>query len=98
MERISAETSITGARTKRRMPIISVICILLTSLVKRVTKDAVENFSMLEKANSWMWSYSAVRRLAPKPWPATAENAALPRPKDKETMAIRTMSTPFFKM
>ena len=29
---------------------------------------------------------------------AKAENAALPRPKDKETMAIRTMSTPFFKM
>ena len=46
----SAATSITGARTSRRMANISVICRLLTSLVSRVTSEAVENFSMLEKA------------------------------------------------
>lgn len=62
------------------MPIISVICMLLTSLVRRVTREAVENFSMLEKANSWMCPYWAARRLAPKPWPAMAEQAAPPRP------------------
>ena len=50
MDSTSAATSITGARTSSRIPIISVICILLTSLVSRVTRDAVENFSMLEKA------------------------------------------------
>ena len=49
-ERNRAETSITGARTSSRMPIISVSCMLLTSLVRRVTREAVENFSMLEKA------------------------------------------------
>lgn len=52
MDSTSAATSITGARTSSRIPIISVICILLTSLVSRVTRDAVENFSMLEKAKS----------------------------------------------
>ena len=49
-ERMSALIIITGARTKRRMPIMSVICMELTSLVRRVMSEAVENFSILEKA------------------------------------------------
>ena len=44
-----AEMSITGARTSRRMPIIRDICSMLQSLVRRVTREAVENFSMLRK-------------------------------------------------
>ena len=97
-DRIRAETSITGARTSRRIPIIKDSCMLLTSLVRRVTRDAVENFSMLEKANSWMWSYSARRRFAPKPWPATDEQAALPRPKHNDTSAITTIRPPFCRI
>ena len=42
-----ADTSITGARTSSRMLIISVICMALTSLVSLVTREAVENFSIL---------------------------------------------------
>ena len=49
-EKNSAAISITGERTINRIPIISVICRAWASLVMRVTRDAVENFSMLEKA------------------------------------------------
>lgn len=52
MDSTRAATSITGARTSSRIPIISVICMLFTSLVSRVTSEAVENFSILEKENS----------------------------------------------
>ena len=51
-DKIRALISITGARISSRIPIINDICILFTSLVSRVTRDAVENFSMLEKAKS----------------------------------------------
>ena len=47
-----AETSITGARTSSRIPIIRDICSMLQSLVSRVTREAVENFSMLRKEKS----------------------------------------------
>ena len=50
MDSTRADTSITGARTSSRIPIISVICMALTSLVSRVTREAVEKPSMLEKA------------------------------------------------
>ena len=93
-----AETSITGARTSSRIPIMRVICKLFTSLVSRVTREAVENFSILEKAKDWIWSYSALRRFAPKPWPARADKAALPRPKPRETSARPTIKKPFFRI
>ena len=44
-----AETSITGARTSRRIPMVTVICMAFTSLVRRVIREAVENFSILRK-------------------------------------------------
>ena len=98
MDSTRADTSITGARTSSRIPIISVICMALTSLVSRVTREAVENFSMLENANSWMWSYSARRRLAPNPWPATEDSTAAPSPRARETMAMATITPPWRRM
>ena len=98
MDSTRADTSITGARTSSRIPIISVICMALTSLVSRVTREAVENFSILEKAKSWMRSYSARRRLAPKPWPATEESTAEPRPKARDIMAMAIISPPSRRM
>ena len=47
-----ALTSITGARTSMRMLSISVICMVLQSVVRRVMREAVENFSMFRKAYS----------------------------------------------
>ena len=70
----------------------------LTSLVKRVTSEAVENFSMLEKEKSCTQAYSASRRLAPKPMPAREENAALPSPNSSATMAMTTIWTPLRTM
>ena len=93
-----ALTSITGARTSRRIPIISVICIILQSLVRRVTREAVENFSMLRKENSWIWSYWARRRLAPKPWPAREDRNAAPMPRPMDSRAIATISRPLVRM
>ncbi|MPM45905.1 hypothetical protein SDC9_92597 [bioreactor metagenome] len=94
MARTRAATSMTGARTSSRMPIIRVICMELTSLVRRVTRDAVENFSMLEKEKLCTRAYSAARRFAPKPMPAREENAALPRPNASAISAMTTISKP----
>ena len=48
---ISARTSIMGQRMAMRMDIWKVICRLATSDVNRVTMEADENLSMLEKPN-----------------------------------------------
>ena len=48
----NADTSMTGARTSRRMPIIMVSCMALMSLVRRVISEAVENRSILLKEYS----------------------------------------------
>ena len=67
-------------------------------MVSRVTREAVEKRSMLEKAKVWMWSNSARRRFAPKPMPATEDATAAPRPKHKEATARATISPPLRKM
>ena len=45
----SANTRCTGARTHMRSIIWNAFCTLVTSVVIRVTRPAVENLSMLEK-------------------------------------------------
>ena len=42
------ETSMIGERTAMRMSICAAFCILVASVVMRVTRPAVENRSMLE--------------------------------------------------
>ena len=46
------KTSITGARKSMRLRIWKAICTLVTSVVMRVTRLAVEKRSMLEKEKS----------------------------------------------
>lgn len=46
---MSANTRWTGARTHMRSIIWKAFCRLVTSVVIRVTRPAVENLSMLEK-------------------------------------------------
>ena len=91
---ISAVTSITGARTHMRMPMNMVICTDDTSLVRRVMRLAVEKCSMLAKEKRCTCSYSAWRRLAPKPMAALAASAAAPTPHSSVAMAIRNIFRP----
>ena len=49
-------TSISGARTATRKSIWAAFCTLVTSVVIRVTRPAVLNLSMLEKAKVWTFS------------------------------------------
>ena len=43
IDKISAETNITGARTISRIAMVRVICMEWASLVRRVTRDKVLN-------------------------------------------------------
>ena len=86
----SAVTSMAGARTSMRMPIKVVICTEATSFVRRVTRLAVENRSMLAKENRCTCSYSARRSAAPKPMDALAASAAAPTPHASASSATMT--------
>ena len=55
MAETSASTSIMGQRMAMRIIIWKAIWMFATSEVSRVTMEAVENLSMLEKLNSWTW-------------------------------------------
>ena len=90
----SAVTSMVGARTSIRMPIKVVICTEATSFVRRVTRLAVENRSMLAKENRCTCSYSARRSAAPKPMDALAASAAAPTPHASASSAINIIFTP----
>ena len=93
-----AVTSITGARTSIRIPIISVICRLLTSLVSRVMRDAVEKCSILAKENFCTCRYSAARRFAPKPMLAREANMAAPTPNASAARAITAILRPAMRI
>ena len=94
----SAVTSITGARTSMRMPIMRVIWRLFTSLVSLVMRDAVEKCSILAKENFCTCRYSAARRLAPKPMPALEASTAAPTPSARATSAMSTIFSPASRM
>ena len=89
-----ALTSITGARTRIRMPMVILICMALTSLVRRVISEAVLNRSMLLKEYSWILLYWASRSSAPKLCPAMEEHRAKPMPNPMDTTAIAAISKP----
>ena len=61
------KTNISGARTAMRMDIMKAICTLLMSVVRRVTREAVENLSMFSKEKCWMRSNTSRRTLRAKP-------------------------------
>ena len=49
-----ANTRVQGARKAMRTTIMKACWTLVTSVVMRVTRPAVENLSILEKEKSWM--------------------------------------------
>ena len=67
MAAMLAEMSITGARTKMRMVIIKAFWALVTSVVRRVMREAVLNLSKLAKENSWILWKSRCRSPLAKP-------------------------------
>ena len=73
---------------------MKVICMLLTSLVSRVTRDAVLNRSILVKENCCTFSKSASRTLAPKPRLPTVERRMKMTPKKIAARASSTIRRP----
>ena len=92
---ISAKTRWTGARTHMRSIIWNAFCRLVTSVVIRVTRPAVEYLSMLENEKCWMFSYIASRRLPAKPVDAVAANLPASTPSSRAMAATRKVSRPY---
>ena len=91
----SAKTRCTGARTHMRSIIWKAFCTLVTSVVMRVTRPAVEYLSMLEKEKCWMFSYIASRRLPARPVEASAANLPASTPSSSAMAATRKVSRPY---
>ncbi len=94
MDIVMAKTSIRGERTAVRMIIIKAICTLVTSVVRRVTREEVENLSMFENEKLWTLANRSCRRFRAKPAPAEAANQPERMPQLMEPMAISTSSAP----
>lgn len=62
-----ANISITGLLPNGLMPVETEFCILVTSLVRRVTNEDTRKWSILENEYDCSFSYSAFLMLAPSP-------------------------------
>ena len=87
-------SSISGARTAMRSIIWKAFWMLVTSVVIRVTRPAVENLSMLEKEKVCTLQYMASRRLQAKPVDARAEKRPAATPKQRLHKASASISAP----
>ncbi len=93
-----AITNMTGERTAMRTSIISVFCTLPTSVVRRVTSEAVENLSTLWKEKSWiLWKIACRRHLA-KPIEPTADSRAPSAPNPSDSNAISSIAPPTMRI
>ena len=61
---ISDAIIIPGARSAMRIIMFIRFCICVTSFVRRVTREPVENLSMFSKENVWILEYTSARRSA----------------------------------
>ena len=86
----------TGERKAMRTSIISVFCVWFTSVVRRVTSEAVLNLSIFRKEKCCTFSNSAWRRLREKPIAPMDAARADPAPKPRDRKAISTISPPSF--
>ena len=93
---MSAPIIIMGARNTMRIIILNAFWTLFTSVVRRVTSDAVENLSTLENEKDCTFSNSARRTFLAKPMLATAPKREPSEPKHSDTSAISIMSKPIF--
>ena len=62
-----ANINITGLRPKGRIPVETAFCILVTSLVRRVTNEDTRKWSIFENEYDCNFSYSAFLKFAPSP-------------------------------
>ena len=100
MTRVSATlaTSMVAARMSMRRQIMAVFWMLVTSLVIRVMREEEENLSTSAKEKEEIFSNSALRRLAPRPWAALVAHLAASPPVKVAITATSTISPPAFKM
>ncbi len=68
--RITLATVMVTPRMRMRRHITATFCTLVRSLVSRVMREEEENRSMSAKEKEAIFSNSARRRLAPRPWAA----------------------------
>ncbi len=90
--------SMVAARMRMRRQIMAVFWMLVTSLVMRVMREEEENLSMSAKEKEEIFSNSARRRLAPRPWAALVAHLAAAPPAKVAIIATRTMSRPACQM
>ena len=93
-----AVSIMTGERKAGRMPAATEFCMVVTSLVRRVTREELLKWSVLAKENCCSFANSALRISAPSPWPHRAENMAEPWPSTREIRAKRTICSPFIRI
>ena len=90
----SATMSVTGARVNIMSIIWKAFCTLLTSVVMRVTRPAVEKRSMLENENVWMFLNMSSRRLQAKPVLARALCCPALTPQTAASSAMTSICAP----
>ena len=92
----AAPMSMMGARMAMRTIIMKAFCTLVTSVVSRVTKEAVENRSTFLKEKSCTLSNSALRMFLANPVLAWAANFPASAPHTRLSTAMPTMTSPIF--
>ena len=93
-----AAMSISGARTSVRMTIMKDCCTFVTSVVRRVTSEAVENLSTLANEKPCTLRKRPARRFFAKPALASAANHPESAPMERERHAMAIISRPRRKM
>ena len=91
---IMANRNITGALTAVLIVIIYAFCTLVISVVVLVTRDEVENLSMLENEKSWILAKTSALRFLANPAEALAQNVPANTPQRRDTSAAATMVRP----
>ena len=76
------------------MVIMKAICTLLMSVVRRVTREAVENLSMFSKEKRWIRAKASCRTLRAKPVEAREPMKPPPAPQHREISAMPTRMSP----
>ena len=95
---IIAPISMPGARSIIRSAIMIRFCTCVISLVRRVTREPVENRSISENEKVWIFLNASFRSPAPKLIAATDANHAPPTPPAIMMSAVRIMIMPFCTM
>ena len=94
---ITAPMARNGARTTRRMSMATASWSWLTSLMRRVLKEAVPNRSSSACDSLLIWAYSSRRTSVPYPWEAFAAKYWQTSVEPKQTMLAPKIRPPIFK-